>query len=235
MSKIDVILPVYNGIKYLKDNISSVLSQTFTDFDFIIVDDQSTDGSWEYLQTIRDKRIQLVRNQSNMGLFYNLNYMIKNSNSPLIKLWAQDDIMYHNCLEEIYKFHERFPNIGFSYSMVDYIDETGNLDDKIRKTIDNTPEIVSTQLHTRIAFFVGSIAGNIGNVTLNRKAINEVGLFNEKMKISGDFEMWVRLARDNEIGFLKKSILQLRNHTGQLSRQEQYYIYHIREDIEVIT
>lgn len=233
MSKIDVILPVYNGIKYLKDNILSVLNQTFTDFDFIIVDDQSTDGSWEYLQTICDKRIQLVRNQSNMGLFYNLNYMIKNSNSPLVKLWAQDDLMGNTCLENIVKFHNKYPEIGFSYSDRQLIDENGELESYLFKQIDLTPEIVDTKLHTRIAFFVGSIAGNIANTTLVRNALNKVGLFNEEMKIAADFEMWVRLAKYFPIGHIKSEIVQLRNHTKQLSRNEEYFIYHIKEDLIV--
>ena len=233
MSKIDVILPVYNGIKYLKDNILSVLNQTFTDFDFIIVDDQSTDGSWEYLQTICDKRIQLVRNQSNMGLFYNLNYMIKNSNSPLVKLWAQDDLMGNTCLENIVKFHNKYPEIGFSYSDRQLIDENGELESYLFKQIDLTPEIVDTKLHTRIAFFVGSIAGNIANTTLVRNALNKVGLFNEEMKIAADFEMWVRLAKYFPIGHIKSEIVQMRNHTKQLSRNEEYFIYHIKEDFIV--
>ena len=68
-------------------------------------------------------------------------------------------------------------------------------------------------------------------MTLNKSAIDRVGLFNVNMKISGDFDMWVRLAEHYPVGFINQPLVQLRNHTGQLSRQYEYYIYHLREDI----
>jgi len=229
MKPITVILPVYNGMKFLEQSIASVLKQSFTDFELLIVDDCSTDESREYLHTIRDARVKIFLNKENKGLFYNLNFLIKESQSLLIKLWAQDDIMNPTCLEEVVSFHAIHTEIGFSYSGRDYIDGENNIE--LNKMVDTTPAIISQKLHTRIAFFTGSIAGNIANVTLSKIALDKVGLFNEHMKISGDFEMWVRLAKEYPIGFIKKPLLLLRNHKGQLSRQSQYYIYHIKEDI----
>src|SRR4051812_47939904 len=97
--QISVILPVYNGGAYLVQSVQSVLSQEMTDFELLIVDDCSSDGSLGYLQSIDDKRVRLYNNETNKGLFYNLNFLINKSHSPLIKLWSQDDIMYPNCLE----------------------------------------------------------------------------------------------------------------------------------------
>ena len=230
MPKITIILPVYNGGNYLKLSVASVLQQQFTDFEFLIIDDCSTDNSWLFLQELKDSRIKLFKNEKNKGLFYNLNFLINQATSSLIKIWTQDDIMYPFCLQKVFHFHELHSNIGFSYSERDYIDEAGNL--LSNNKIDNTPEIVNRNLHTHIAFITGSIAGNIANVALNKHALDAVGLFNEKMKISGDFEMWVRLAKDYDIGFIKTALIQLRNHKGQLSGQERYYIYHLIEDIE---
>ena len=231
MRPIVVILPVCNGLHYLKQSVESVLAQSFHDFDFLILDDSSTDGSWEYLSGFNDPRITLWRNSVNKGLFYNLNQMIQRSNSPLIKLWAQDDIMYPNCLEEVLSFHARYPGIGFSYSERDIIDQAGRV--ITPKVADHTPELISPELHARIAFFVGSIAGNIANVTLSRAALEKVGLFREDMRISGDFDMWVRLAQNHPVGFIHSRLIQLRDHAGQLSRQEEYFIFHLREDMEV--
>lgn len=233
MPSISIILPVYNGQPFVTDSVSSVLQQKYTDFEFLIIDDSSTDGSWEYLNSLNDNRISLFRNEKNKGLFYNLNYLIKKSTSPIIKIWSQDDIMYENCIEEVITFHQKYPSIGFSYSNRDYIDSKGALIE-INK-IDNTPEIVSPELHTKIAFITGSIAGNIANVAINKMVLDTVGGFNEKMKISGDFDMWVRLAMNHSVGFIHKRLVQLRNHNGQLSGQEKYFIYHLKEDIEVYT
>jgi glycosyltransferase involved in cell wall biosynthesis len=226
---ISIILPVYNGVPYLQYSVQSVLAQSYTAFELLIVDDCSTDGSWQYLNDITDSRVKLYRNERNMGLFFNLNFLIGQSETSIIKLWSQDDILYENCIGQVVSFHNKHPQIGFSYTARHYIDSEGNSIDIDPK--DDTPEIVSSQLHARIAFFTGSIAGNIANVAINRNVLNEVGLFNEQMKISGDFEMWIRLARKHPVGFIREPLVQLRNHKGQLSGRDEYYIFHLKEDI----
>jgi glycosyltransferase involved in cell wall biosynthesis len=231
MACVSVILPVYNGIKYLSKSVDSVLKQNFTDFEFLIIDDCSFDGSWEYLECLNDIRISIFRNEQNKGLFYNLNFLIQRSSSPIIKLWAQDDILYSNCLQEVVSFHQLHPEVGFSYTGRDYINEAGISLPVNQK--DDTPSIISPMLHARIAFFTGSIAGNIANVSINTSILKSVGFFNENMRISGDFEMWVRLAKDHPVGFLRQPLLQLRNHKEQLSGQEKYFIHHFKEDIEI--
>lgn len=227
--KIAIILPVYNGMPYLVKSVESVLQQDYGDFVFYILDDASTDDSWLYLQTISDSRVRLSRNPKNLGLFPNLNILINNSSAPLIKLWSQDDIMYPECIEETIRFHLQHPQVAFTYSGRDFIDESG----AIIATHDNdpTPAIISKELHAAIACFTGSIAGNIANVTITRDALKNCGLFNENMKISGDFEMWVRLSLQYPIGFIHQNLVKLRNHGQQLSRQEKFYIHHMKEDI----
>ena len=231
MPAVSIILPVYNGIKYLPQSVESILGQDFTDFEFLILDDCSTDGSWKWLQSLQDERVSLFRNEQNRGLFYNLNFLIKKSKAGIIKLWSQDDVMYPNCIGAIVVFHRQYPQIGFSYTGRDYIDALGN-NLNIQQQ-DDTPEIISSVLHARIAFFTGSIAGNIANVAINKSALDNTGLFNEQMKISADFEMWVRLAKNYPVGFIKKTLVRLRNHQEQLSAQEKYFIYHLKEDIQV--
>ncbi|MBS1735470.1 MAG: glycosyltransferase [Bacteroidetes bacterium] len=231
LPSVSVLLPVYNGGSYLKQSLQSVLNQQFTDFELLIIDDCSNDSSFEYLKSISDPRISLFQNSKNKGLFYNLNYLISQTKSPLIKLWAQDDVMYSQCLASFVSFHAAHPHIGFSYSGRDIINEHGEI--KENKRIDTTPEIISTTLHARIAYFTGSIAGNIANVCISKAALDKVGLFNEQMKISADFDMWVRLAKDHDTGFIKEKLIQLRDHDNQLSRNEKYYINHVKEDMEV--
>ncbi len=228
---ISVILAVYNGGDYLRLAVSSVLEQAYKDFELLILDDCSTDGSWNYLASLNDERIVLFRNETNKGLFYNLNFLIQKSNSRLIKLWSQDDIMYSHCLQTVVNFHQNYPGLGFSYSAVDKINETGII--KENNWVDLTPEIVSTELHALIAYYTGSIAGNIANVCINKNALEQVGFFNEAMKISGDFDMWVRVAKEHDTGFVNKKLIQLRDHENQLSRNEKYYINHVIEDAQV--
>ncbi|UAY50674.1 glycosyltransferase family 2 protein [Ferruginibacter albus] len=233
MKKISVILPVYNGIKYLALSVESVLTQSYIDFDFHIIDDCSKDGSWEYLSSLKDSRIKLYRNEVNKGLFYNLNFLLKKAETDLVKLWSQDDIMYSNCLYELLKFHGRYPGISFSYSDRDLIDGEGKVEERLIK--DDTPEYISPWLHAKIMLYTGSIAGNISNVCLNKKLIDEqgIGYFNEDMRYSGDLDMWERLTRENYIGRVRIKLIQLRNHTGQLSRQSNMAIKQLKENIVI--
>jgi glycosyltransferase involved in cell wall biosynthesis len=228
---LSVILPVYNGVEYLAQSVTSVFKQDLQNFEFLIVDDCSTDNSYDWLQHLKDPRITLFKNGINKGLFYNLNYLIKQSRSSLIKLWAQDDIMYPGCLSAFVNFHKRRPGMGFSYSGRDIIDEKGII--KESKTTDDTTEVISSELHARIAYYTGSIAGNIANVCINKNALDKVGLFNEEMKISADFDMWVRLAEYYETGFIRENLIQLRDHDKQLSRNEKFYYNHVKEDLQI--
>jgi glycosyltransferase involved in cell wall biosynthesis len=229
--QISVLLPVYNGGEYLKQSLQSVLTQSIPDIEILIIDDCSTDESFAYLQSIEDSRITLFKNEQNRGLFYNLNFLISQSKSPLIKLWAQDDIMYPQCLSSFVAFHKQYPDIGFSYSGRDIIDQYGTIKENMK--VDDTPTIISTALHAKIAYYTGSIAGNIANVCISKKALDKVGLFNEQMLISADFDMWVRLAKEHDTGFLREKLIQLRDHDKQLSRTENLYINHVKEDLEV--
>lgn len=231
MPVFSVILPVYNGGRFLAPSVDSVLSQDFSDFELVVLDDQSTDGSFEYLQAIKDPRFRLLRNDVNKGLFYNLNKLVSETSGKLVKLWSQDDIMYPYCLSKMKAIHDKYPQIGFSYSQRDIIDEHGKVSSKV--VVDNTPELISTDLHALISFYTGSIAGNIANVCIDREVLLKTGPFREDMKISADFDMWVRLAEHHPVGFSNEKLIQLRDHSGQLSRKESLYYYHVKEDMEV--
>lgn len=228
-----VLLPVYNGGEYLRQSVSSVLQQENRSFELLILDDCSTDDSYAYLQSLTDPRISVYRNQENKGLFYNLNFLAKKSTSPLLKLWSQDDIMHPGCLAGFISFFHDHPQCGFVYCATGKMDAGGNIKSSAKE--DKTPSIITPQLHARIAYFTGSIAGNIANVCISREAFENVGPFNEQMKISADFEMWVRLAKDHDTGFIRQELVTLRDHQGQLSRNETLYINHIREDLQVYT
>jgi glycosyltransferase involved in cell wall biosynthesis len=163
MLEITVVLPVYNGMRYLEKNIASVLNQSFKEFEFLITDDCSTDGSWQYLNLLSDPRIRLSRNEKNHGLFPTLNSLCKRRRAGIIKLWSQDDVMKPNCLEEV-KFHHKYPQISFSYSNREHIDGEGKTlpsDDWMDKHLNTF-----RGLHDRIALYTGSIAGNIANVSI---------------------------------------------------------------------
>ena len=228
---ISVVLPVYNGSRYLEKSIDSVLSQSLKDFELLILDDCSTDESKEIIRKYSDQRIKLYKNVVNQGIFFSINKLIKQSSAPYIHLWAQDDIMEHNCLEECFLFHERNPDVAFSFSSNYRINED---DEIVRKGPDNGKWIVVSP-EDSIALFIafGCIPSNISSVTLKREVIVFEGLFREDLQFVGDFEMWVRLSAKYPFGKISSRLVKIRNHEGQASRNPEMLIKKLAETIEI--
>ncbi|MBX7221889.1 MAG: glycosyltransferase [Blastocatellia bacterium] len=229
--KISVVLPVYNGGQYLEKSVLSVLEQHHPDFEFVIWDDASTDGSLAFLQGLSDPRLRLYQNSSNRGLFPTLNLAIQAAQGDAIRLWSQDDIMKPGCLEQEHMFLEQHPEVGMLYCGRDVIDQDGNITTPF--VADTTPEVIDPNVATQIMFYYGSITGNIANVTLRRSVLDEVGLFREDMKVSGDFEMWVRVCERYPIGYVRQSLILLRAHTGQFSQKPGINLVFMQENQEI--
>lgn len=92
--KISVILPVFNGMPYLPSAINSILSQTYKNLEVIVINDGSTDDSLKYLKTLKDKRVKIITDKSNMGLAYSLNIGLKNAKGEYIARMDSDDISH---------------------------------------------------------------------------------------------------------------------------------------------
>lgn len=219
-------------MEYLEKSVQSVLNQDLQSFQFIICDDCSKDQSWNYLSSLNDNRVTVFRNEKNKGLFATLNFLCKSTDADIVKLWSQDDIMNTNCLSETVRFHEKYSEIAFSYSDRIHINDKGEIVPSA-DYIDHTPEFIPKQLHDKIALFTGSIAGNISNVAIINKKLKQVGYFDESMTICADFDMWVKLSANSDIGKIKKTLILLRDHDGQLSRSPAYYLRHLKEDKKV--
>ncbi len=227
MPKISVVMPVYNGKKYLKKSIQSVLQQTEDDFELLIYDDCSTDNSIEIIKSFSDDRISFFYGGKNKGIFYGINRLIKESKSPLIHLWSQDDMMCNNCLEEFCDFHGVHKNIAFSFSGNYVIDENDRV---IRKVQDSGNfNIMEPKDSIPIFLIYGCLPGNISRVVLNKQILLKEGLFREDFAFIGDFEMWVRLSSKYNIGIIRKALQKIRNHQLQASKRDDMYIKKLHE------
>lgn len=126
---VDVVMPVYNAAPYLKQSIESILDQTFADFQFIIIDDGSTDGSWEILESYaqEDERIILLRNQKNSGICLSLNTAIAKGRWTYIVRMDADDISYPDRIHRQVAFMEQHTDVGVCGCDMRCIDEKGNV------------------------------------------------------------------------------------------------------------
>lgn len=120
-------MSVYNGMPYLKLATESILTQTYKNFEFIIVDDASTDNSWRYLKNLKDKRIKLLKNKKNIGLASSLNEAIKLAQGAYIARMDADDISSPQRFEIQIKLLLERPQIDICGCWADLINESGQI------------------------------------------------------------------------------------------------------------
>ena len=149
---VSVIMSNYNtDIKQLDTAVNSILNQTFSDFEFIIVDDCSTDDSLEYLRKLDDKRIVLLENETNMGLTKSLNIALENARGKYIVRMDSDDISLPNRIERQVEFMQSHQNVIAAGTWVQYFGSkdilykpviTSNDDYRANLLFSNSPTIV---------------------------------------------------------------------------------------------
>ena len=155
MSKISVIVPLYNAERFLKTCIDSILNQSFEDFELIIVDDCSTDRSLEIAQQYRDPRIKIFRNVTNLGDAATRNIGLTFSSSKYVYFMDDDDAILANCLEIFYNaIEESNADVVHMNSHYATFDENFSFDGDIDVTkifdADSTPRIVTSNIVERL-------------------------------------------------------------------------------------
>ncbi|MGD6934018.1 MAG: glycosyltransferase family 2 protein [Candidatus Bathyarchaeia archaeon] len=141
--RLSIGLPVYNGQKYLRQALDSILSQTFQDFELIISDNASTDSTQEICleYASKDKRVRYNRNKRNLGAPRNYNITVELSSGEYFKWMAYDDLHSSDFLEKCIKILDTNPDVSLCFSKINVIDEngtiTGNCDDRTLKRINS--------------------------------------------------------------------------------------------------
>ncbi len=120
MPKISVLMPVFNGEKYVKETIESVLNQTYTDFEFIIVNDGSTDKTRDIIESFDDKRIKLYNLHENRGVGFASNFSVYKANGEYIARVDSDDIYHPDRLLLQKEFLDDNPDISLVKTLVKY-------------------------------------------------------------------------------------------------------------------
>src|SRR5882672_2663017 len=123
--KVSVLLPVWNAERYLAGSIESVLDQTFADFELLIVDDASTDGSRALIERYRDRRIRLVENEKNLGVTRSLNLGLERARGRYVARADADDLCAPERLERQVAFLDAHPEVALVASCARWIDEHG--------------------------------------------------------------------------------------------------------------
>ncbi|HJO95140.1 MAG TPA: glycosyltransferase [Victivallales bacterium] len=214
-SLISVIMPVHNGELHLEDSIKSILNQTYKNFEFIIINDCSSDGTANILNhySHKDKRINIFDNESNKGITKSLNEGLCFATGKYIARMDVDDISTKNRFEVQIKFLEENSDIAVCGSHV-ITEKTGYND----KYIPYTPEDIKATL-----FFMNALT-HPSVMMKSSVIIEENNFYNEKYKFAQDYELWCRLSKNHKIVNLKEDLLEYRWHESNVSilkRMEQ--------------
>lgn len=213
MSEISVIIPVYNKARYIEETIKSVLSQTFQDFEIIVIDDGSTDESSKVLKKYINRQKIAVYRQKNKGCPAALNKGIMLSKGKYICWLSADDVWYKNKLEMQVKEFEKNPNIDLIYTDTDHIDENGNVIIKHVRSADK-----DTPLPVRVMSINGS------SVMFKKYCIRKTGMFDEELRCCNDTDMWYKFGKYFKMKKIPLPLLQSRQGGDRLTNNQEMMV-----------
>ena len=204
---ITVLMPVYNGIAYLEQAIESVLNQSLKDFEFLIVDDCSTDCSLKLIRKYQDPRIRLIVNEENMGQAASLNRGLAMATGRYVARLDQDDV----CLPERFRveteFLERRPDLAIVCTWEYSIDEKGRRIRRWTSAVDGFGEFVGMLL-------LGLCPVWHPSVMFRRDVVQELGGYDPSFAPAEDYELWSRIGRARWAGAIVPEFLTLQRIHG---------------------
>lgn len=187
---ISVLMPVYNGEKYLHEAIDSILAQTFTDFEFIIVDDGSTDATprilEEYVQN--DSRIRVLTNETNCKLAPSLNIALAAAKAPLIARMDADDWSYPQRFEQQFLFMQEHPETSVLGSSVTFAGTQGGY----------YPFTENNEIRAFMLFGNPMLHPTI---LMKKQILHDIQGYNSNFEVAQDYALWANLAKNKAVVF----------------------------------
>jgi glycosyltransferase involved in cell wall biosynthesis len=208
--KVSVIIPVYNREKYVGEAISSILAQSFTNFELLLIDDGSTDDSVEIMRSYTDPRVRLVRNERNLGIPKTRNKGIQLARGDYIAILDSDNIALSDRLAKQVAFLDRHKDYVLLGSGAALMDEEGQSLKKGKRRFVSSGEVKSHLLF-RCWLHHSSV--------MARTAILQAYGYREQYVVCSDFDLFVRLARKHKLGHLPEPLVRLRVHAGSITRE----------------
>ena len=204
--KITVLMPVYNGGGYLKESIESILNQTFSDFEFLIIDDNSNDNTAQIVNSYKDKRIVYIKNEKNLGVSCSSNIGIRLSRGEYIARTDCDDISFPGRLERQIKYLERNKNISVCGT---WAQSFGLKNEIMRAPVKN--EEIQCQLLFNSAFIHSS-------VIIRKDIFVQNGFYYPtESNLAEDYYLWAKIFQKTVMANIPKVLVKYRLHHNSAS------------------
>ena len=217
MHDVSVVIPVFNCADYIRQSIESALAQTGVTFEILVGDNASSDNTMDVVSEYAGHpHVRIFQNEKNLGMFGNLNRLVGEAKSPLVKILCADDWLLPGCLAAQVRFMREHPRLAFSRCVheggwEDYYMRPGS------KHVRELPIEINPPAGTLAFATFGCICGNLTDVIMKRDAVLRNGGFDPDLPFAGDFDMWSRIAESEPFGLQNEELVHLRDHEAQAS------------------
>jgi len=213
--QVTVLIPVYNREGYVRDAIESVLAQTFTDFELLVIDDGSTDRSCEVVQSYHDPRMRVVCNETNAGIPKTRNTGIRLARGEYLAFLDSDDWAYPERLAKQVAFLDSHPDYAAVGAWVDWMDEEGRSLRRVKRKPVLPDEIAALRLFQQ---------GIENSASMARIVVLREYEHQEEYDVSEDFDLWARIAAHYQLATLPDVLVRRRMHSGRISEGKAHRI-----------
>jgi glycosyltransferase involved in cell wall biosynthesis len=213
--RLTVCLPTFNKALYLPTAVESVLAQDFRDYELLIVDDASTDGTAEAVQRFRDSRIRFLRNPQNLGLVENWNRCLNLAQGDYVMVFHDDDVMLPGLLRREVEVLDANPKVVLVHAAAQAIDESGAV--LCVAAPHAWPQLSSGLEFVTYYWTQGYVV--MPSAMFRKSLALKLGAFNPNLRLCGDADMWQRLAFEGQVAFLDDLLISNRIHALQTTQR----------------
>jgi glycosyltransferase involved in cell wall biosynthesis len=225
---VSIIIPTHNYARFLSEAVESVLGQTFSDFELIIVDDGSTDDTADVVNTfLRDQRVRYIH-QDKRGPSAARNAGIRAARGEFIALLDADDVWLPSKIEKQLRLIGESADVGLVYCLAENVDEKGEA----------LPHVPMPHMEQAAYKDLLYFPLTLPSCVLTRKRIfDEVGLFDETLTSIEDTNMWIRILRYHKSAYVNEVLVKIRKHMKSsqtdLANMERNLLLHVQKCIEM--
>ena len=225
LPKVSICIPTYNCETYIADAIKSALNQTYTNFELIVIDNHSTDGTEQIVRAIADSRLRYFQNETNIGMVRNWNRCIQLAKSEYIVVLSADDQLLPSMVQKSVSVLEKNRNVGLVFSSCYHIDKKGEIIKKLQPYKNN-------EVFDGTAFLEHHILGNFvytPTVMVRKSCYEKLGGFDVALRHVFDWEMWLRIEMIYDVAYISEPLALYRVHDksgSSLMTQELLYNDH---------
>lgn len=213
--RVTICLPVRNGERYLRESLSGVLSQTVSEWEVVLSDNASEDGTLALARSFRDPRVRILEQRSNVGLADNLRACLSEARAPWVLFLSHDDILYPSCLEELLRAASPV-RTGFAFGGVDYVDPEGRLVDRF---LPDLPVWLEGEDYVRRSLGAALNFAHWASCLIRRSALEAAGGIPAGAGIFFDWPLLLRIALGAAAAYVRTPLAAYRVHPESVTKR----------------